>query len=119
MPRRNVHTQRQSKKRSSARATSTGPRENRQQRDTSRTQVTTPTNATGLPIATGATTARRSVRPYQAGVATSRARTPSRSVFALSRAQEYAFIREDMRRLLLTSGVLVVVMIALLFLIDR
>jgi hypothetical protein len=52
-------------------------------------------------------------------VATSRARTPSRSVFALSRAQEYTFIREDMRRLLLTSGVLVVVMIALLFLIDR
>ena len=36
----------------------------------------------------------------------------------LTRAQEYAFIRADMRRLLLTAGGLFVLMIALLFLLD-
>lgn len=119
MPRRNVHAQRQSKKRGTARATSAAARQNRQPRETSRTQVADSSVATGQAATTGPTAARRSVRPYQPGVATSRVRMPSRSGFALSRAQEYAFIREDMKRLLLTSGVLVVVMIALLFLIDR
>jgi hypothetical protein len=36
----------------------------------------------------------------------------------LTREQEYAFIRADMRRLLLTAGGLFVLMIALLFVLD-
>jgi hypothetical protein len=38
---------------------------------------------------------------------------------AITREQEYGFIREDLKRLLYTAGILVAVMIALLFLVDR
>ena len=44
-------------------------------------------------------------------------RWPWRST--LPREQEYAFIREDLVRLLITSGILTVVMIALLLVVDR
>jgi len=37
----------------------------------------------------------------------------------LTREQEYGFIRSDLRRLLVTSGALTVVMLLMLFLIDR
>lgn len=37
----------------------------------------------------------------------------------LTKAQEYAFIRSDMRRLLYTAGPLLLLMLALLFVIDR
>ncbi len=49
-------------------------------------------------------------------------RTRGRStprVYALSREQEYAFIREDMHRLLIIAGILLVLMIALLFILER
>lgn len=36
----------------------------------------------------------------------------------ISRAQEFAYIRADMRRLLVTAGPLLLLMIALLFVID-
>jgi hypothetical protein len=38
---------------------------------------------------------------------------------AISREQEYGFIRADLRRLIYTAGILMVVMFALLFLVDR
>lgn len=62
--------------------------------------------------------ATRSARPYQAG---KKGAKPQPVVVAktISREQEYAFIREDLQRLLITSGILTVVMIALLFVIDR
>jgi hypothetical protein len=50
------------------------------------------------------------------------ARTRGRTapkVYALSREQEYAYIREDMRRLLIIAAILLVLMIALLFMIER
>jgi len=37
---------------------------------------------------------------------------------AVTREQEYAFIRADMRRLLITAGAVVVVMVALLFVVE-
>lgn len=61
----------------------------------------------------------RSGRPYQAG---SRARATvgqeERRPNSLPRATEYAFIRSDMRRLLLTAGSLSILMILLLVLLD-
>lgn len=61
----------------------------------------------------------RRVRPYQHGKASPTARVSSSPVLAITRDQEYAFIREDLRRLLATAGILILVMIALLFVIDR
>jgi len=61
----------------------------------------------------------RSSRPYDGGNrarATVRLDTHRPSV--LPRATEYAFIRSDMRRLLVTAGSLAIVMIVLLFLLD-
>jgi hypothetical protein len=37
----------------------------------------------------------------------------------LTKAQEYAFIRSDLRRLLVTAGPLLLLMLGLLFVIDR
>jgi len=50
-------------------------------------------------------------------ISTTRKRILARPV-VLSRAQEYAFIRADMRRLGLTAGALFVVMVVLLFIVD-
>lgn len=58
-------------------------------------------------------------RPYQSRPNQPRARSKASSIHTLSKAQEYAFVREDLQRLLLTSGVLLVLMIALLLVIDR
>ncbi|MDQ3657439.1 MAG: hypothetical protein M3457_20480 [Chloroflexota bacterium] len=63
--------------------------------------------------------ASRKGRPYQHRKATPTARMLAARTFSISKAQEYAFIREDLRRLLITAGILIVVMIALLFAIDR
>lgn len=38
---------------------------------------------------------------------------------AITREQEYGFIREDLKRLLYTAAILLVVMFALLFMVDR
>lgn len=40
-------------------------------------------------------------------------------VSSLSREREYEFIREDIKRLVYTAGILIVVMVALLFLADQ
>jgi hypothetical protein len=56
----------------------------------------------------------RKTRPYESRKGAPTARIAAPTTFALSRAQEYAFIREDLRRLLVTAGILVVVMIVLL-----
>lgn len=61
----------------------------------------------------------RDVRPYQSrhkSIVVSHA--PS-SISTLPREQEYAFIRADLQRLLVIAGTLTVVMIALLFVIER
>ncbi len=61
----------------------------------------------------------RGGRPYQQGKASPTARMSSSPVVAISRDQEYAFIREDLRRLLITAGILIAVMIGLLLIVDR
>ena len=61
----------------------------------------------------------RTVRPYGSRAKTTQARALPRAAIHLSKAQEYAFVREDLKRLLLTSGALVLVMILLLFVIER
>ncbi len=61
----------------------------------------------------------RQGRPYQHRKSSPTARTSRASTFTITKDQEYAFIREDLRRLLMTAGVLIVVMIALLFAIGR
>jgi hypothetical protein len=60
----------------------------------------------------------RTTKPYRAGRKATPAR-PAAVAYTLPREQEYAFIREDLVRLLITSGILTVVMIALLFVVDR
>jgi hypothetical protein len=45
-------------------------------------------------------------------------RKPVQRVFLLSRAQEIAYIRSDLRRLILIAGVLLVFMIILLFIVE-
>lgn len=51
----------------------------------------------------------------QAGV---RTRRPVSRVFSLSREAELTFIRHDLRRLIYTGSILLLLMIALLFVID-
>ena len=63
--------------------------------------------------------ATRRVRPYQQRKNAPTARVTTAASISITKAQEYAFIREDLRRLLLTAGALTVVMIGLLFIIDR
>ncbi len=58
-------------------------------------------------------------RPYQHRKASSTARLAPAATVSMSKDQEYAFIREDLRRLLITAGVLVAVMIALLLAIGQ
>ena len=43
----------------------------------------------------------------------------SANAYSITKEQEYAFIREDMRRLLITAGILIAVMILLLFVVER
>lgn len=77
------------------------------------------------PVEADAPVARRSGsakgRPYQhrKATATATARLAPAATVSMSKDQEYAFIREDLRRLLLTAGVLVVVMIVLLVAIGQ
>lgn len=52
-----------------------------------------------------------------AAMTAARRRPVARPMF-ISRAQEYAFIRADMRRLIITAALLFVVMIVLLFILD-
>jgi len=62
----------------------------------------------------------RTTRPYQArNGARATANPDAERAKVLPRDIEYAFIRSDMRRLLFTAGSLTVIMIVLLFLIDR
>jgi hypothetical protein len=62
----------------------------------------------------------RQVKPYQTRRKTlAIGRAPASISTALPREQEYAFIRADLQRLLLIAGVLTVVMILLLFVVDR
>lgn len=44
--------------------------------------------------------------------------TPAPVAYVIPHEQEYAFIRADLRRLLITAGVVLVLMLALLFLIE-
>lgn len=61
----------------------------------------------------------RTSRPYQHGKQAPTARMASSTTSSISREQEFAFIRNDLRRMFVTAGILVVVMIVLLILIDR
>lgn len=61
----------------------------------------------------------RSPRPYQHGKQAPTARLATSTTSSISKAQEFAFIRNDLRRLLITAAILIVVMIGLLILIDR
>ncbi len=61
----------------------------------------------------------RRTRPYQQRKDAPTARVTTATGPSISKAQEYVFIREDLRRLLLTAGILTVVMIALLIGIGR
>lgn len=61
----------------------------------------------------------RRTRPYKHRKGTPTARMAVAPASAISKDQEYAFIREDLRRLLMTAGILIVVMIALLVVIGR
>ena len=63
--------------------------------------------------------ASRSSRPYRHGKQAPTARIASSTTSSISKAQEFTFIRNDLRRLLVTAGILIVVMIALLIMIDR
>lgn len=68
-------------------------------------------------------TANPEVAPEAVGVPTGRARSRARTRTAprptgLTRAEEYRFIRSDLRRLLLTAGGLGVVMLALLLVLE-
>jgi len=47
-----------------------------------------------------------------------RAARPRSAIHALPRDQEYAFIRSDLRRLLMTAGVVAVLMLAMLVVFD-
>jgi hypothetical protein len=76
---------------------------------------------------TAATPAAVVARPADAGAEASVAPVPSvagsrrRAVARpqlLTREQEYAYIREDMRRLIIIAGALLVLMIVLLFILD-
>lgn len=70
------------------------------------------------PVARRSTSVRTS-RPYDGGNrARAAVRPDTQRPGALPRATEYAFIRSDMHRLLLTAGSLAIVMIVLLFLLD-
>ena len=60
----------------------------------------------------------RKTRPHQQRRNVAVART-SVATYSISKEQEYVFIREDMRRLLYTAGILIVVMIGLLLVVDR
>lgn len=72
--------------------------------------------------------ARTAIQPSPASVVTAgqmgasqpgiHGRRPVAKVFTLSRAAELNYIRNDLRRLLYTSGILFVLMIVLLFIID-
>jgi hypothetical protein len=61
----------------------------------------------------------RKARPYQHRKSVATARASTAATMSISREQEYTFIRQDLRRLLITAGALTAVMIALLFVIDR
>jgi hypothetical protein len=52
------------------------------------------------------------------GTAVVSRRRPIARVKVLSRAEEYAYIRADMRRLIITASALLVVMIVLLFILE-
>lgn len=53
------------------------------------------------------------------GVATTPRRARARNVVhPLSREQEYAFIKADLRRLLITAAIVTVIMLVLLFVLD-
>jgi len=120
MPRRAPHNQRP-RKRNRPASTASASRRAPADRIPVRPDTEAP-EAQGAPnLASAASIATaRTVRPYQARArSTGRALARQRAAIALSKAQEYAFVREDLKRLLLTSGVLVAVMIALLFIIDR
>ena len=63
--------------------------------------------------------AARTPRPYRHGKQSPTARISSSTTSSISKAQEFAFIRNDLRRLLVTAGILILVMIGLLLVIDR
>lgn len=67
----------------------------------------------------GPSAASKKGRPYQHRKTSPTARMSAATATPISKAQEYAFIREDLRRLLITAGILIVVMIVLLLVIGR
>jgi hypothetical protein len=83
----------------------------------SETRWEDPTVALGDPEvqAGGAAAAVMTAEP---SVAARTRRKPVQRVFLLSRGQEVAFIRSDLRRLILIASVLLVVMLVLLFVVD-
>lgn len=60
----------------------------------------------------------RSRRPSAARRPTERQRQPAIRAY-LTKAQEYAYIRSDLRRLVFTAGPLLLLMLALLFVLER
>lgn len=83
-----------------------------------------PDQAIGSKVPVRQTTPRRSTtaqrtRPYQARNRSGSITNPdAQRATALPREVEYAFIRSDMRRLLLTAGTLAILMILLLVLLE-
>jgi hypothetical protein len=70
------------------------------------------------PIVADASGAAAIAAPGTSTVTRVRQRTVQRGVFLLSRAQELAFIRSDMRRLILIASALLVFMLVLLFIVE-
>jgi hypothetical protein len=76
-------------------------------------------NAPAAPLGYAAVPAADATAPRR-GVLPSRIRGRSAArVYALTREQEYAYIQEDLRRLLIVAAVLMVFMVSLLFVLGR
>lgn len=73
---------------------------------------------TAEPEATAPAYTPRVSAPQSRGAVKPRARAAARTV-VMSREQEYSFIHADLRRLLLTAGALLLLMLVLLFIIER
>jgi hypothetical protein len=84
----------------------------------SETRWDDPTASAVEPVIADAGGAAAIATPGTSAGARVRRRTAQQGVYLLSRAQELAFIRSDMRRLIIIASSLLVVMLALLFIIE-
>jgi hypothetical protein len=84
----------------------------------SETRWEDPTASAVEPIVTDASGSATIAAPGASAGARVRRRTVQQGVYLLSRAQELAFIRSDMRRLIIIASTLLVVMLVLLFIVE-